>query len=42
MCIFPEFQNAANNNQRLHNKKMADGADESASKDIKLHLYFNE
>ena len=23
-------------------KKMADGADESASKDIKLHLYFNE
>ena len=45
-AFFSGFQNAASNDQRLHNifcwYKMADGADESALKDIKLHLSFNE
>ena len=45
-AFFSGFQNAASNDQRLHNifcwYKMADGADQSVSKDIKLHLSFNE
>ena len=44
-AFFSGFQNAARNERRLHINifcwyKMADGADESASKDIKLHLSF--
>lgn len=44
-AFFHGFQNAAGNDQRSHNSlswyKMADGTDESFSKDIKLHLSFN-